>query len=370
MKNASGISGASGIPVMGLPARYFTDPEIFARARENIFYRTWQYACHAGEVAQPGDFVAFTLFDQDLFIMRGADGALGAFYNVCRHRGHKLLEGRGNRKAVVCPYHAWRYDLSGQLRAAPHSDKVANFDRGSIQLSRVSLEEFLGFVFVNFDAGAKPMRECYPNVREAMRALCPHIENVTLAHQCAVSEECNWLIAVENYNECYHCKTAHPSFADGVIDPESYSIAPFGGGRCLRHSARASRGKKTWYPMADAEYGSFYLWPAAAIQVYPGGIVNAYCWRPLGIGETEAHRLWFSRDGAVSGELQQLIELDRANTLAEDVRLVKNVQRGVRSRGFVPGPLMLNPGGGIDNEAPVATLHQWLRAAVDPRPRR
>ncbi|MDA8011623.1 MAG: aromatic ring-hydroxylating dioxygenase subunit alpha [Gammaproteobacteria bacterium] len=359
----NGVSAPA--PVTSLPARYFTDPQVFARARENIFFRTWQYACHAGEVANAGDFVAFTLFDQDLFVMRGDDGAIGAFYNVCRHRGHKLLEGSGNRRAIICPYHAWRYDRAGKLRAAPHSDAVAGFARENIALHRVRVEEFLGFVFVNLDADAKPLGECYPGVREALLELCPRIDSMLPAHEFSANEECNWLIAVENYNECYHCKTAHPDFADGVIDAASYSIAPFGGGRCLRHRARANAGGNAWYPMSGKKYGSFYLWPATAIQVYPGGVLNAYCWRPLGVDETEVRRLWFSPDGAVDAELQKLIALDRDRTFAEDLQLVKNVQRGVRSRGFAPGPLIINPDGGIDDESPVAALHEWMRAAVD-----
>ena len=177
----NGISAPA--PVTGLPARYFTDPQVFARARENIFFRTWQYACHVGEVANAGDFVAFTLFDQDLFVMRGDDGAIGAFYNVCRHRGHKLLEGSGNRRAIICPYHAWRYDRAGKLRAAPHSDAVAGFARENIALHRVRVEEFLGFVFVNLDADAKPLGECYPGVREALLELCPGIDSMLPAHE-------------------------------------------------------------------------------------------------------------------------------------------------------------------------------------------
>ena len=121
-------AAATATPTTGLPGRYFTDREIFRRIKENIFFHAWQYACHAGQVAAAGDYFAFSIFDQDVFVIRDQDGELRAFYNVCRHRGHKLLEGSGNRKTIVCPYHAWSYALNGHLRAAPNAHNVAGFD--------------------------------------------------------------------------------------------------------------------------------------------------------------------------------------------------------------------------------------------------
>ena len=352
-------------PATGLPGAYFTDPGIFRRAGENLFFRTWQYACHASQLPDPGDYISFSIFNQDIFVVRDRDGGLRAFYNVCRHRGHKLLEGKGRAKTIVCPYHAWSYELDGRLRGAPNARNIPGFDRSGIRLGAVALDEFLGFVFVNLDAGTKPVAECYPGVREAVLALCPDIEALSFAHAHAADEGCNWLVAVENYNECYHCKTAHPDFAEGIIDPDSYDIAPFGDGRCLRHTSRATRSGRAWYDVSGSGYNSFYLWPAFALQIYPGGVVNSYYWRPLAVDNTEVHRIWYSVGGEVDAQLQKIIDLDRETTFAEDLQLVKNVQRGVENRGYAPGPLMIDPNGGIGNELSVATLHRWLREAVD-----
>lgn len=364
---------AEAVPATGLPAQYFTDREIFARARERIFFRTWQYACHISEVREAGDYIAFSLCEQMLLVIRGRDGKLRAFYNVCRHRGHPLVDGNGGRaraaghcETLVCPYHAWSYELDGRLRGAPNARHVAGFERRNIRLREVALEVFLGLVFVNLDERAAPMDACYPGVRDAALALCPDLEARALAHTFAANEPCNWAVAVENYNECYHCKSAHRDFAEGVIDPDSYNIAPFGGGRCLRHTSRAAGGARAWYDMCDSEYGSFYLWPAFSLQVYPGGVVNSYHWRPLAVDDTEVHRTWYSPRGAVSAQLQKIIDLDRETTFAEDLKLVSGVQRGIRSRGFEPGPLMIDPNGGIGNEHAIAVLHGWLREAVDP----
>ena len=357
--------------VTGLPAKYYTDRDIFARAAERVFFRTWQYACHASEMRAAGDYIAFSILGQQVFVIRTRDGVLRAFHNVCRHRGHRLLgNGEGGRdvgkcRVIVCPYHGWSYELDGRLRRAPNAERVAGFARDDIRLSRIAVEEYLGLVFVNLDVEAAPMSRCYPGVREAILSLCPAFESRAVAEQYALNEGCNWLIAVENYNECYHCQTAHPSFAEGVIDPDSYDIAPFGGGHCLRHTSRATRSARAWYDVSGSDYGSFFLWPATALQIYPGGVVNAYYWRPLCVDDTEAHRVWYSPDGEVSEQLQKVITLDRETTFAEDIQLVRGVQQGMRSRGFVPGPLMLDPGGGINNELSVATLHRWLREALE-----
>ena len=356
---------SAAVPITGLPGKYFTDHEIFRRARENIFFRTWQYACHVSQVPVAGDYLSFSLFDQDIFVMRDRDGRLGAFYNVCRHRGHKLVEGSGNRKTIVCPYHAWSYELDGRLRGAPNAHKVAGFDARKIRLATVALEEFLGFIFVNLDAEAPPMDKCYPGVREAILTLCPDFGTRLFAHEYSVDEGCNWLIAVENYNECYHCKVAHPDFARGVIDPHTYNIAPFGEGYTLRHTSQASASGQAWYDVSGSDYGAFYLWPSTSIQLWPGGVLNGYCWRPLSVEDTEVRRLWYSSDGKVSEQMQKIIDLDRETVFAEDLSLVRSVQRGVNSRGFAPGPLIIDPDGGIDNELSTATLHRWMREAVD-----
>jgi len=372
----SSDSSTAPPPLTGLPAKYFTDPAVFARARERIFFRTWQFACHASQAQRAGDYFALDVCGESLLIVRGRDGVLRAFYNVCRHRGHPLLEDGGGRRArIVCPYHAWSYELDGRLRMAPGADRVAGFDNRRIRLREVRLEEFLGFVFINLDDDAPPLDACYPGVRAAALALCPDIESRRLAHAFSAREDCNWLAAVENYNECYHCPTAHRSFSEGVIDPDSYTIAPFdggdgdgGNGKCLRHQSKAAKSAHAWYDMSGSDYASFYLWPAFSLQVYPGRVVNSYHWRPLAVDATEVHRAWYSNDGAVDDKLQTVIDLDRDTTFAEDVKLVSGVQRGVSSRGFAPGPLMIDPDGGIGSELSIAALHGWLREAVDESP--
>ena len=352
-------------PVMGLEAKYFTDRGLFARILDEVFYRNWLLACHSSQLVRPGDYLTLSVYDQDIIVARTKNGELKAFYNVCQHRGHKLAEGGGNKKLLVCPYHRWSYDLDGRLKAAPNSRNVPGFDASSICLTGIRVENFLGFVFVNLDPDCKSMDETFPGIRDEMLQLCPDLEQRRYAYHHEADEGCNWLTAVENYNECYHCKTCHADFAKGIIDPNSYSIAPYRDLRVLHHTSLATRSDDAWYDVSGADYGSFFLWPAASIQFYPGGIVNSFAWSPLAVDDVRVFRSFYSNDGRVDETLQKVIDNDRRTTFQEDLDIVKEVQRGLNSRGYKPGPLIVDPGGGIDNELPIQKLHEWLRAAID-----
>ncbi|MDH3389811.1 MAG: aromatic ring-hydroxylating dioxygenase subunit alpha [Gammaproteobacteria bacterium] len=352
-------------PVMGLDAKYFTDRDLFRRIVDEVFYRNWLLACHSSQLREPGDYLTLEIYDQDILITRDREGALRAFYNVCQHRGHKLADGSGNRRLLVCPYHAWSYDLKGHLKAAPHANKVPGFDASKICLTEIRLENFLGFLFVNLDPDCRSMDETYPGIREEMLKLCPDVEQRRYACHHTADEGCNWFVAVENYNECYHCSNCHPSFAKGIIDPNSYSIAPYGDIKVLHHTSQASHSDEAWYDVSGADYGSFFLWPATSIQFYPGGLVNSFTWRPLAVDDVRVFRSFYSNDGEVDATLQKVIDNDRETTFQEDLDLVSEIQRGLNSRGYRPGPLVLNPEGGINNEFPIYKLHEWLRAAVD-----
>lgn len=357
---------ASEGPVRALHPRYYRDPAIFAQERERIFFRTWQYVCHSQEVAERGDYLVFGVADQSLFVIRDGAGALRAFYNVCQHRAHELLSGRGNRKLITCPYHAWIYNLDGRLKRAQGTDRVPGFDREKICLSEVRLEVFCGFVFVNLDPEAAPMSAWYADAEADLRRYVPEIDSYRpiWVHDCL--EACNWKVAVENYNECYHCRFVHPAFTKGVIAAESVNIAPKD--HTLRHEATAVAAGKGSYAFSDDAYHVIYLWPTMSIQVYPGRVVNTYWWRAEAIDETRVYRGWFSPGGAADKVTMEIAEIDKKTTFAEDLPVVESVQRGLMSRGYEGGPLVLNPAGGVDNEVSVQAIHAWVRTALEGPP--
>ncbi|GAB5469594.1 MAG: aromatic ring-hydroxylating dioxygenase subunit alpha [Rhodospirillales bacterium] len=355
--------------VRAMAAKHYLDAEVFAREREAIFYRTWQFAAHASQVPEPGDYHCFEVAGQNLFLLRGRDGTVRCFYNVCQHRAHELLEGSGSRRVLVCPYHAWTYDLTGRLMKAPNDRKVAGFQRGEICLDEVKVEDFHGFLFVNLDPEAAPMAAWYPGVYEALAAYVPDIDALAPVQWLALEEACNWKVSVENYSECYHCALTHPTFVSGVVDPESYNVTE-NGGYCLRHTTKAANLERMSYPIdleANAhvtEYSSWFLWPTFSFQVYPGNLLNSYLWRPEATDRVSVARGWFTVGGIESADIARLAQQDLDTTVAEDVRLVESVQRGLASRGFRPAPLIVDPAGGVRSEHSLATLYGWWEAAM------
>ncbi|MEO1193573.1 MAG: Rieske (2Fe-2S) protein [Pseudomonadota bacterium] len=181
-------------PLRSQPPQHYTDPAFFAQEQDAIFFKTWLFAAHESQVRDPGDYHCFEVAGQNLFLLRGRDGRVRCFYNVCQHRAHELLEGSGSRRVLVCPYHAWTYDLTGRLMKAPNDRKVEGFQRQEICLEEVRVESFHGFLFVNLDPDAAPMEAWYPGVHEALAAYVPSIDDLQPVQWMTLQEDCNWKI--------------------------------------------------------------------------------------------------------------------------------------------------------------------------------
>ena len=357
-------------PVRSLEAHYYTDPAVFEIETNGLLARTWQFAGHISTVENPGDYFTFEIAGQNLFCIRGRDGVIRTFYNVCQHRAHEMVTGAGNCKVVVCPYHAWTYELTGEMRAGPNIKSVPGFERSEICLTEVRTEAFCGFVFVNLDENARSMADWFPGVEDELRAYVPQIEQLKPLTWVEIPEACNWKVSVENYSECYHCAINHPTFATGVIKPETYDIQPQGG-YCLRHTTQCQNLDAMSYPIdLDAnehagDYSSWFLWPMFSFQVYPGNVLNTYHWRAVDMDHVVVWRGWYTLGGETSEVIAKLAVQDRQTTVEEDIRLVESVQRGLNSRGYRPGPLVLDPKCGLNSEHSIQALQQWMREAVD-----
>ncbi|MEM6306108.1 MAG: aromatic ring-hydroxylating dioxygenase subunit alpha [Pseudomonadota bacterium] len=355
-------------PTRSLEARYYTDAQVFEIEKEGLLSRTWQFACHLGDLPKVGSYATFEIAGESLFAVRGRDGVVRAFYNVCQHRAHQLLQGAGRTSTVVCPYHAWAYELTGALRSGPNIDAVEGFDRSEICLTEVRAEEFLGFLFVNLDPDAEPMESWFPGARAELEEWVPHWHRLKPLEWVEIAENCNWKVSVENYSECYHCALNHTTFSNGVVKPETYDIQPQG--MCLRHTTECQALDRMTYDVNSGfahshEYSSWFLWPMFSAQVYPGNVLNTYHWRALDARRVVVWRGWYSVDGAEDATVRQLAVQDRETTVEEDIHLVESVQRGLQSRGYRPGPLVVDPKGGVNSEHPVMHLQRWMREAVD-----
>ena len=140
-----------------LPQRYFISPDVFAEEQEKIFLRQWILVGHQSRIAHAGDYFVSKVANESLIVIRDKRGEIRGFYNVCRHRGSRLIENTNGELsgAIQCPYHAWTYGLDGRLLGAPHMDDVPGFNKGDYSLHRVNLAVWEGFIFVNLaEAGA------------------------------------------------------------------------------------------------------------------------------------------------------------------------------------------------------------------------
>ncbi|MEM9330334.1 MAG: aromatic ring-hydroxylating dioxygenase subunit alpha [Pseudomonadota bacterium] len=355
--------------IHSLEARYYTDPQIFEIENKGLLARTWQFAGHVSQVENVGDFFTFSIAGENLFCIRGKDEEIRAYYNVCQHRAHELVSGTGTAKLLVCPYHAWTYELTGELRSGPNVKAVPGFDRSKICLTPVNIENFNGFLFANLDPQAKPMDEWFPGAREELAEWVPDMDQLKPVEWVEVPEKCNWKVSVENYSECYHCSLNHPTFSQGVVKPETYDIQPEG--YILRHRTECQNLDDMTYPIDVAankyagHYSSWFLWPMFSFQVYPGNVLNTYHWRAIDHENVILWRGWYTADGIKSDVINNLAIQDRETTVEEDIRLVESVQRGLNSRGYVPGPLVLDPKCGVSSEHSIKALQSWMREAVE-----
>jgi phenylpropionate dioxygenase-like ring-hydroxylating dioxygenase large terminal subunit len=190
-----------------LPSWCYTSETFYQREVERMFRRNWNFVGREDELPAPGDYVALDMFGTGVIVVRDKAGRLRAFANTCRHRGTKLLQGRGRCLAIVCPYHSWTYALSGELVAAAGMEKTEGFDKSRYGLIPVRLESWEGFYFVNFDDGAVSLREYLGN-------LPAYLANHSLAEMVCVRRAeydlaCNWKLYLENAMEEYHTPTVH-----------------------------------------------------------------------------------------------------------------------------------------------------------------
>ncbi len=238
-----------------LSAEYYLSPDIFEFEKQQIFYKTWQYVAHESMLRDTDDYTTLKICDENIFVIRSSDAKLRAFYNICRHRAHELLEGSGNiRNLIVCPYHAWSYSNAGELAQAPMSEHRSGFDKNDFCLREIRLEIFCGCVFVNLDNDCASLQSIAGDLEQDMRAHIPYLDDLRPKQSTEQAEapiQAGWKVIVDNYVECYHCRPAHPDFAS-IIDMDSYQVDIFD--QWSRQYGPAIRNDNSAYPF-DPENG-------------------------------------------------------------------------------------------------------------------
>ena len=206
-----------------LPGRYYTDPAQFTLDQEAVFARSWLCVARSEDVAQRSGFLRLTAAGRDVIVVRGSNGVLRGFHNLCRHRGAALcLEGSGEfNRAIRCMYHGWAYDLDGRLIATPNAHEMPGLRRQDFGLHRFPVEEWLGYVWVNLDPAAAPLADQVEmQIRERLGDLETlaryDVGSLRVGRRIEYDVASNWKCVVENFMECYHCASIHPELTQAL----------------------------------------------------------------------------------------------------------------------------------------------------------
>ncbi len=354
----------------------YNSADAFEHDMERIFLRHWILAGHEASAPNPGDWFLHEMAQESIIIVRGKDGELRAFVNVCRHRGSRICRSSsGQASVLVCPYHAWSYELDGKLRAARHMP--ADFDRSRYGLKPVHLEVLEGLVFISL--AEKPLS--LDRARSAISATYAAYGwgRAKVAHRETYVVSANWKLAVENYLECYHCTPAHPEYSklhaleqplDKIADlnaaMEARSRALGVNVPTIDYRVPSSTGEASVFTFRYALYEGVKTGAAngeavaplmGAFADYDGGVTSThflpssffiaypdhgvlYRFVPLAPKSSALELVWLVAGDAQEGrdyDLDRLTWLWRVTTEA-DKRITEDAQKGVNSRFYEPGP--------------------------------
>jgi choline monooxygenase len=347
--NSPGDAAEDLARARALPPRHYVGAEMLALDQERVFARSWQLVAHRGELAGAGDHVVAEVAGAPVLVVRGGDGELRAFANVCRHRAGPiaLCSGRGAR-ALHCKYHGWTYDLEGRLRHAPEMGGAADFSVEDIRLPQFRAGEWQGLVFVALDADTPPLDEVYGGI--AGRIAPIDLAVMDFVRRDVYELRCNWKVYVDNFLEGYHLPYVHPGLSK-VLDYRVYTTELFRW-HSLQHSPlRANDGI-----YGDGEAFYYFVYPNVMLNIMPGRL-QANRIMPLGpdrcrvefeyfYAPDPATRARIDRDREFSDEIQQ-----------EDIAICEAVQRGLASGYYEPGRLCPR------REAGLWHFHTLLRQA-------
>jgi phenylpropionate dioxygenase-like ring-hydroxylating dioxygenase large terminal subunit len=348
---------------MSLRADAYTKQRWFEADQSEVIGRSWQWICHGEAVRETGQYVAETVAGMPIVALRGSDGILRAFYNVCQHRAHALVEGHGTTNSIVCPYHAWTYDLTGALTSARHTGHLNDFDVDTVCLDEIQVTEFGGFIYVNLDREAEALETASGDLGAEIAHWAPDVSKLTFAHRLSYEIRSNWKNVVDNFLECYHCHVAHKDFVS-LVDMDTYKVATHD--IYSSHMAEAGKGDNTAYDVSDAtvtDHAVWWLWPNTCMMRYPGrGNFIVLKVIPIAPDLTlETYDFFFESTDPNEAERESIRYLDEVLQV-EDINLVESVQRGMSTPAFDQGRIVHDPAGsGLSEHA----LHHFHGLVLD-----
>lgn len=350
-----------------LPSRYYTDQAIYERELERVHQKSWCYVGHVCDVAETGMYFTDEIGGEPIVVVRGADDEVRAFYNVCSHRGHELVTGRGRlkSKAFVCPYHAWMFRLDGTLHSARMTEHVPSFDKSLYSLKQLPIAFAAGLIFVNVDRNCAPFEEEMKGFGDSLEHFLSGLEEFIVAERLHYDIKANWKVVVDNFGEAYHIPIAHPQLSKVLEqEMEEFLLEP----RWIFNRFKS----KTGFPGLELEAGSPYYawqaWPHFCALSLPGSR-NLIVLRmaPDGVdGCAERVDIYTPPGETDNPKLHAVRDLFMHMFNIEDIGIVESVQRGLKSKGYDQGRYICDPNDSWFTEALLHWHHMQVLEAMGP----
>ena len=362
---ASALQAAEALPYSqagAMPGSYYVSEDLLALERDHLFRKEWLCVGRADEIPDPGDFVTCDLLGEPLAVVRGAEGELRALSNVCRHRGVPILTGAGTTRRLVCPYHAWTYDLTGQLIGAPEMSDRERFERSECRLPEFPCEIWMGFVFVSLDPQATPLAPRLAGLDPLIRNY--HFEDMKTRHVAWEVWETNWKSLVENFMEGYHLSPLHRETLHPVNPTKLCKHFPAGEqyfGYTVGFDPNMFR-----VPRGHPDLSQQELDTCVMIAVPPNLLIGGasdyssfLCIEPLTVDKVRVRLgLFFHGDGWSEDDIDRAVVLFN-DTMTEDKIVLDRINRGLRSAHYTPGPLASE-----DYEGSVVDLARYIARSL------
>jgi Rieske 2Fe-2S family protein len=332
----------------------YTSQAVYDEERERLFFAGWFCVGRSAEVGEPREFAVKDVAGESVFVVRNRDGELRAFYNVCAHRGTKLLDdepGCGSiGKALKCPYHSWSYDLDGRLLATPNVHEDELFERADYPLHAVAVDEYAGFLFVSLADEPRPLVEHLRDSNETITDFDRYrMGELRLGRRLTYDVAANWKIVVENYNECLHCPTIHPELVQVIPiyrKGEVWDGETRDGGNLMIEGATSFTATGTsdlpkFPDLRPEDYGMYYgafQFPNLMVNMHPDSVMT-YLVFPKGPARTLVLSEFYFREEALAlPGFDPSPTVDLWDTISrQDWAVCERAQLGVSSRSFKSG---------------------------------
>lgn len=341
LKSTLGFSEPAGLkkdedtPLRALPANWYTSPEMYELERRAIFSRKWLLTTHKLRFSKTGDYMLYRAAGYPFILVRDRDGNINAFHNVCRHRAFPVVtDESGTARIFSCKYHGWSYGLNGKLAKAPGYQDLADFDKSKNGLLPIHVHiDVNGFIWVNLDSKDEPeisWEEDFKGIDLQPRFSGFDFNDYKFDHSWEMDGAYNWKILADNYNECYHCGTAHPD-VPAVADLEAYDVDNKGG------SIIHKPGTTDEQTAAGMTVASTYYFPNASMTVTPHFFFMQR-FVPTSPTSCEMRYEVFRHKDSSDEDFEKINSMFK-RIMAEDKDLCTNAQKNLSAGVFVNGEL-------------------------------